>query len=97
MQNIIFFLFFYTLLYLLGRGLLISIGSLFKRDDILDIKISAFPISTLNPIFALFYIGQLVLILNFFTKGVSTLTFCIALFQLAVMGLLFTKMQLITS
>ena len=82
MQNIIFFLFFYTLLYLLGRGLLISIGSLFKRDDMLDIKISAFPISTFNPIFALFFIGQLVLILNFFTKGVSILTFCLALFPL---------------
>mgnify|MGYP001318254323 FL=1 len=79
MQNLIFFLFFYALLYLLGRGILISIGSLFKRKDILDLHISAFPISTLNPIFALFYIGQLVLILNFFTKGVSELTFFLVL------------------
>ena len=79
MYNLLLFLVFYQILYFLGRGLLLSLEFITKRRDILKLKISGFPILIMNPLFALFYIGQLVLVMNFFTKGVSIVTIILAI------------------
>ena len=68
MYNLLLFLVFYQILYFLGRGLLLSLEFITKRRDILKLKISGFPILIMNPLFALFYIGQLVLVMNFLQR-----------------------------
>lgn len=66
MINSIYFLIFYLVLYLLGRGILITTRPIFNIPEISNIKVSNFPIPIIYPLFGLFYIGQVVLITNFF-------------------------------
>src|SRR6056300_996150 len=66
MVNSLYFLIFYLVLYLLGRGILIASKPIFNIQHITNIKVSNFPISIIYPLFGLFFIGQIVLITNFF-------------------------------
>ena len=72
MVNSLYFLIFYLVLYLLGRGILIATKPIFNIQEISNIKVSNFPISIIYPLFGLFFIGQIVLITNFF-KGSDNL------------------------
>ena len=74
------FLAFYSLLFLLGRGLTQAINFFFIKDETLvDKKIFGINFEFYYPILALFFIGNTVVILNFFT-GVNNyfLVFLIA-------------------
>jgi hypothetical protein len=66
MITILFFLLFYFFLYFVGKGLFLAIKS--KINTFFEI-----PIFYFYPIFALFYIGNFTIILNFFFK-ISYLT-----------------------
>tara|TARA_Y100000992_G_scaffold26448_1_gene14953 strand:- start:208 stop:1833 length:1626 start_codon:yes stop_codon:yes gene_type:complete len=59
MITVIAFLFFYLSIYFLGRGILFIFK--FKLKDIYDI-----PLNILYPIFGLFYLGNMTLLVNFF-------------------------------
>ncbi len=59
MITVIAFLFFYLSIYFLGRGILFVFK--FKLKDIYDI-----PLNILYPIFGLFYLGNITLLVNFF-------------------------------
>ncbi len=66
------FLAFYSLLFLLGRGLTQVINFFFVKDETLvDKKIFGINFEFYYPILALFFIGNTVVILNFFT-GVNS-------------------------
>lgn len=73
MITVISFLFFYLTIYFVGRGV-ISFFKL-KNDNIYGI-----PINIFYPIVALFYLGNLSLVFNFFTK----ITYQITIFSLVI-------------
>ena len=75
MINAFVYVIFYALLYLIGRGIIIFVEGILKIPNISNHKINGFPIRILNPVIALFYIGHLVLISNFFTTGVNNVVY----------------------
>ena len=76
MITVIFFLFFYLFIYFIGRGLIILFK--FNKGKIYDI-----PINILYPIIALFYIGNVALIINFFFKITTPISLFILLVPLS--------------
>jgi hypothetical protein len=82
MINAFVYVIFYALLYLIGRGIIIFVEDILKIPNISNHKINGFPIRILNPVIALFYIGHLVLISNFFTTGVNNVVYILSLIPL---------------
>ena len=80
MINSLYFLIFYSLLHFHGRGILILLDKLIPNIGLLNYRIQKFPIVLLSPLFSLFYIGQIVLIANFFTGSNNIVVYIISLF-----------------
>lgn len=80
MINSLYFLIFYSLLHFHGRGILILFDKLIPNIGLLNYRIQKFPIVLLSPLFSLFYIGQIVLIANFFTGSNNIFVYIISLF-----------------
>lgn len=80
MINSLYFLIFYSLLHFHGRGILILLDKLIPNIGLLNYRIQKFPIVLLSPLFSLFYIGQIVLIANFFTGSNNIFVYIISLF-----------------
>ena len=68
-------------LYFLGRGLFILFRSLYGLKS-LNYKIATIPINIFYPIISLFYIGNLILIFNFFTGTNKTFIYLIGIFPI---------------
>ena len=75
MITLIAFLFFYLSIYFLGRGISIVFRSKLKH-------IYEIPINILYPIFGLFYLGNLTLLINFFLPISSWLSYFLLVFPL---------------
>ncbi len=80
-MNSIIYIFFYLFLYFLGRGVFILLKSLNGLNS-LNYKIATIPINIFYPIISLFYIGNLILIFNFFTGTNKTFIYLIGIFPI---------------
>ncbi len=87
MINSLFFIFFYFLCFYIGRGIVIIFEFLLKKK-FLEYKFFEVPLYIFYPIIYLFFVGNIVMIANFFTKGfniivviISTVPLVFNLFQ----------------
>ena len=83
----IYLILFYIFLFLVGRGLLIALEKISNKKNFYDSKnVFNIKLFTFYPIIALFYIGNLTFIINFFTKINSEL-FTVHLFIFILLNL----------
>jgi len=77
MINSLLFIFFYFLCFYIGRGIVIIFEFLLKKE-FLEYKIFEIPLYVFYPIIYLFFVGNVVVISNFFTKGINIIVFIIS-------------------
>tara|TARA_X000000368_G_scaffold196337_1_gene154932 strand:+ start:1461 stop:3107 length:1647 start_codon:yes stop_codon:yes gene_type:complete len=80
-MNSIIYIFFYLFLYFLGRGVFTLFTNLYGLKS-LNYKIASIPINIFYPIISLFYIGNLILVFNFFTGTNKTFIYLIGVFPI---------------
>jgi len=76
MINSLLYIFFYFLCFFIGRGIVIIFELLLKKK-LLEYKFFNIPLYLFYPIIYLFFVGNIVLISNFFTKGFNIFVFMI--------------------
>ena len=77
MINSLFFIFFYFLCFYIGRGIVIIFEFVLKQK-FLEYKFFGIPLYIFYPIIYLFFVGNVVMIANFFTKGFNIIVFIIS-------------------